>query len=140
MHNKKMKNYTQSPPYDNCLRLDSGFTNVGIHNLILVTQSNSQEKLTLDYNYGSEEIDECELNNCNLHNHVKESCDVCHHNKFPNETINEKFGDDVRTCCAGHGYIFKDHCEVTNFLLIIVFFFKDCDNPMTKKCWIEAIS
>ena len=79
--------------------------------------------LTLDYDYesGSEKIDECELNNCNLHNHVKESCDVCHHKKFPKETIKEKFGDDVRTCCAGHGYIFKDYCEVTNFLINIIY-------------------
>ena len=80
----------------------------------------------------SEEIDECELNNCNLHNHVKESCDVCHHNKFPNEKIKEKFGDDVRTCCAGHGYIFKDHCEVIFLINKYSIFFKDWDNPMTK--------
>ena len=73
------------------------------------------------------------MNHCNLHNHEEESCDVCHHNKFPKETIKEKFGDDVRTCCAGHGYIFKDHCEVINFLLNIVFFFKDWNNSMTSK-------
>ena len=38
---------------------------------------------TLDYDNESEDIDECEVNHCNLHNHVKESCDVCHHKKFP---------------------------------------------------------
>ena len=52
-----------------------------------------------------------------MHNHEKEDCDVCHHKKFPEETIKEKFGDDVKTCCAGHGYIFKDNCEVINFSL-----------------------
>ena len=80
------------------------------------------KKLSLDYDSESEENDECEVNHCNLHNHVKESCDVCHHKKFPKETIKEKFGNDVKTCCAGHGYIFKDHCEVIILLLNIVFF------------------
>ena len=60
------------------------------------------------------------MNHCNLHNHEEESCDVCHHNKFPEETIKEKFGDDVKTCCAGHGYIFEDRCE----LEVIRFLFK----------------
>ena len=41
------------------------------------------KKLSLDYDSESEENDECEVNHCNLHNHVKESCDVCHHKKFP---------------------------------------------------------
>ena len=38
---------------------------------------------TLDYDSESEDIDECEVNHCNLHNHEKESCDACHHKKFP---------------------------------------------------------
>ena len=59
------------------------------------------------------------LDNCELHNHEDEDCDVCHHKKFPEETIKEKLGDDVKTCCAGHGYIFKDNCGVINVLLQI---------------------
>ena len=40
--------------------------------------------------------------------------DKCHHEKFPKELIQDKFKDipNIPLCCKGHGYMFKDKCEV----------------------------
>ena len=41
-------------------------------------------------------------------------CEKCHHQHFPNKTIQEKLGDaNVKPCCSGHGYIFnhRDTCK-----------------------------
>ena len=79
-------------------------------------------------------IGDCELDVCDLHNQEEEDCDVCHHKKFPEETIKEKFGDDVKTCCAGHGYIFKDLCEVIKFLFRYQFFMQQTIKLLTIVC------
>ena len=50
---------------------------------------------------------------CNQHQGEKEVCDKCHHNKFKTvETIEKKFGGNVKQCCGEHGYIFRDQCRV----------------------------
>ena len=37
---------------------------------------------------------------------------------FPNKTLEETFGDQVRTCCTGHNsYIFTDFCDVSTLPL-----------------------
>ena len=35
---------------------------------------------------------------------------------FPNKTLEQTFGDQVKTCCSGHNsYIFTDFCDVSIF-------------------------
>ena len=51
--------------------------------------------------------------NCLNHQHPKgPACEKCHHDAFPNKTIQQELGDEnLKACCSmGHGYIFKDHC------------------------------
>ena len=46
---------------------------------------------------------------------VAAGCDtgICPGN-FPNKTLEETFGDQVKTCCSGHNsYIFTDFCDVS---------------------------
>ena len=48
---------------------------------------------------------------------VAAGCDtgICPGN-FPNKTLEETFGDQVKTCCSGHNsYIFTDFCDVSIF-------------------------
>ena len=48
---------------------------------------------------------------------VAAGCDtgICPGN-FPIKTLEETFGDQVKTCCAGHNsYIFTDFCDVSIF-------------------------
>ena len=68
--------------------------------------------------YEKEETEFEERLSCNEHQGDKqdeggENCDVCHHDKFETtETIKKIFGDNVKQCCSGHGYLFIDQCQV----------------------------
>ena len=53
---------------------------------------------------------------------VAANCDtgICP-GSFPNKTLEQTFGDQVKTCCSGHNsYIFTDFCDVSTFKLILV--------------------
>ena len=71
--------------------------------------------LCLDYSYDCGDCCDYEKDHCKINEH---KCDTCLHKEFPKETIQDQLGQDVRTCCAGHGYIFRDQCEVIIILLI----------------------
>ena len=48
---------------------------------------------------------------------VAANCDtgICP-GSFPNKTLEQTFGDQVKTCCSGHNsYIFTDFCDVSTF-------------------------
>ena len=56
-------------------------------------------------NKNNDTISQCDL--------LKTGCDTsCNNEKFPTETIQDKFGAGIRTCCGGHGYVFRNECEV----------------------------
>ena len=62
-----------------------------------------------DYYYDCGDCCDYEKDYCKINEH---ECDTCQHKKFPKETIQDKCGENVKACCAGHGYIFRDQCEV----------------------------
>ena len=68
---------------------------------------------TLVEQFHKERADQDLKINCNQHQGEKEACDKCHHNEFKKvETIENKFGGNVKQCCGEHGYIFRDQCQV----------------------------
>ena len=64
-----------------------------------------------DYNYPDE---------CDYYNTVEDD-HGCHHKKFPQDTLQNIFGQNVQTCCDFHGYIhkFKEECHVCTFQFCI---------------------
>ena len=63
-----------------------------------------------DYNYPDE---------CDYYNTVEDD-HGCHHKEFPQETLENIFGQNVQTCCDFHGYIhkFKKQCHVSTHISI----------------------
>ena len=50
--------------------------------------------------------------NCALYSSMDESC-ACHHRQFPSETLEQRYGENVKKCCNFHGYrFFNNYCEV----------------------------
>ena len=74
-----------------------------------------------DYDLCEQEFpDDCgdyEEDHCKINEH---ECDTCQHTQFPEETIQDKLGQAVTSCCADHGYIFKDQCEVIIIIMIYI--------------------
>ena len=50
--------------------------------------------------------------NCAMYTSMDESC-ACHHQQFPSETLEQRFGNNVQKCCGFHGYRYHlNDCEV----------------------------
>ena len=79
--------------------------------LVLLLGANGEPSY-YDYDY-NHDYDFCEgSDNCAIYSSMDESC-ACHHRQFPNETLEERFGDNVRKCCDFHGHKHYLHdCEV----------------------------
>ena len=84
--------------------------------LVLTLVANGEIRGYDDYDYDEydEEYDELCIgtDNCAMYSSMDESC-ACHHRQFPNETLEERFGDNVRKCCDFHGHKhYLTNCEV----------------------------
>ena len=84
--------------------------------LIMGTKGKAQEDPDNSFYYEGDDYDgygpedPCDGRQCSFYD--DETCaKECHINKLPAETIQEKYGDKVETCCSEHGYTFHDQCE-----------------------------
>ena len=71
-----------------------------------------------DYkDYQNEDLDdyseECfGSDKCALYSSMNENC-ACHHQQFPSETLEQRYGENIKKCCNFHGYRFHNNdCEV----------------------------
>ena len=69
------------------------------------------EMFSLYSNY--EDHGASDADSCDFYGTVDET-HGCHIDKFPTETMEDLFGDNVSKCCTFHGYTMHDNCEVSN--------------------------
>ena len=50
---------------------------------------------------------------CSTAYYDDDSSEQCHHDKFPEGSLQDVFSSKVKTCCADHGYIFNENCPVS---------------------------
>ena len=80
---------------------------------IWVNQIFSISTEELDYIDNVDDVDGC----ANPNEHLDES-DGCHHSKFPEDTLQQLYGPNVKQCCSSHGYTYKQNelCEVRLYI------------------------
>ena len=54
-----------------------------------------------------------ETNVCDIFNEDGQTRNMCLKSKFPEQTIDAKYGSEVSQCCDGHGFVFTDECNVS---------------------------
>ena len=59
-----------------------------------------------------------DADSCDFYGTVDET-HGCHIDKFPTETMEDLFGDNVSKCCTFHGYTMHDNCDVGQFYEIL---------------------
>jgi len=52
-----------------------------------------------------------ETNVCDIFNEDGQTRNMCLKSKFPEQTIDAKYGSEVSQCCDGHGFVFTDECN-----------------------------
>jgi len=52
-----------------------------------------------------------ETNVCDIFNEDGQTRNMCLKSKFPEQTIDAKYGSKVSQCCDGHGFVFTDECN-----------------------------
>ena len=67
--------------------------------------------------YDYDDYDDNEDPPCSIAYYDHEFSDQCHHDKFPEESLQDVFSSKVKTCCADHGYMFHENCEVSTVYL-----------------------
>ena len=81
--------------------------------LVLLLGANGDFEDLDQYDDSEEDYDQCfGTDDCKLYSSMDESC-ACHHRQFPSETLEQRYGENVKKCCNFHGYRFQNHdCEV----------------------------
>ena len=70
--------------------------------------------INFDFSYGEgdyvyDEDEYPDYDPCNLYEDGSHG--QCQHNNFPNKTVQDILGNNVKSCCDQHGYTFFDQCE-----------------------------
>ena len=80
--------------------------------LLLGVNGDNEDDYDNDYDSDSDYDHSCEASDdCDYYSSMDESC-ACHTKKFPSETLEERYGENVQKCCDSHGYKYRHYCDV----------------------------